>query len=218
MNGLSAVSAGFTAEAFPAQQSITTAATNAQVVTVFIFASPPKNVRQRFLRCKQGAAISANPLCFLRKSVSEYCPAFTPLVPAVASTLHVLCTFWLLIQAMPDREVEVVYGVDSVVPSHHLLTVTLLTSHFETVLERPNLAANNARYTATAILTYQVYQFCIPVSTGKILNSPNFILSYFPGPVIFPILPKLSQGVNHKPRLASQCLLAHINLVCGWCQ
>jgi hypothetical protein len=100
--------------------------------------------------------------------------------------------------------VEVVYGVNSGVPFHHLLTVTLLTSHFEIALERPNLAANNARCTAAAFLNYQVYQFCILVSTGKILNSQNFILPYFPGPAIFPILPKLSQDINHKPQLASQ--------------
>jgi len=36
--------------------------------------------------------------------------------------------FWLLIHAVPEDEVQMVYGVESGIPFHHLLTVTLLTS------------------------------------------------------------------------------------------
>jgi hypothetical protein len=88
---------------------------------------------------------------------------------------------------MPDCEVEVLLrsgqcGSFSSSPHRH-------SPHFQTAIEEPNLAANNARYTAATLLNYQVYQFCILVSTGKILNPQKFLLPNFPGLAILPINP-----------------------------
>ncbi len=117
---------------------------------------------------------------------------------------------------MPDCKVEVLLwsgqcGSFSSSPHRH-------SPHFQTALEEPNFAANNARYATATLLNYQVYQFCILVSTGKISNSQKFLFHYFPGLAILPKDPGTSEGNNRKPRAVSQCLITHINFPRYRCQ
>jgi hypothetical protein len=104
-----------------------------KLLLIFSSFSPPKE--KHFFDnnpccCKLHAAtFLVNPLGVEKSVFDPILSASSPLVPTVPSAVSCSAFSGYLTEVSPvESKVEVVYGMDSVIPFHHLLTVTFLTS------------------------------------------------------------------------------------------